>query len=292
MGSADPRVEWVASGSDVNTVKNALLPRLAAAVVIVALLGGAAYVLLRARAPASDVIVVDAVPTADDGGLRAVAERRIFFGHMSVGANILSGVEDVYRTSGEAPPTMLEIEPGEAPTLPSGGVLVHALIGPNTEPLEKLANFDTTLRAGLAEQVDVAALKFCYVDVLWDSDVETLFSRYEETLARLEADYPGVRFVHMTVPLKTGPSGIRSGVKVLVGRDDNAARERYNEMMRDAYGPDRLFDLAALEATEPDGAIRQRVLFADYSSDGGHLNEVGAAHVAAGLIGFLAADQG
>ncbi|MGA8048221.1 MAG: hypothetical protein WCA30_18350, partial [Dermatophilaceae bacterium] len=102
---------------------------------------------------------------------------------------------------------------------------------------------------------------------------------------------PEVRFVHMTVPLTTGPSGIRARAEVLVGRDDNAARERYNTMMRDAYGPDRLFDLAALEATEPDGVLRQRELFAGYSSDGGHLNDAGAAHVAAGLIGFLAADQ-
>lgn len=273
-------------------VKRALLPGLAAAVVIVALLGGAAYLFFRSRAPSSAAVVVDKTATAEASELHAVAEQRVFFGHMSVGGNILSGLDDVYRASNVAPPALVEIQPGTAPALPAGGVLVHALIGPNSQPLEKLANFDATLRAGLAEQVDVAAVKFCYVDIRWDSDVEELFSRYQGTLARLEADYPEVRFVHMTVPLMTGPSGIRSGVKALVGRDDNAARERYNTMMRDAYGPDRLFDLAALEATEPDGVIRQWELYAGYSSDGGHLNAEGAVHVAAGLVDFLAADRG
>jgi hypothetical protein len=277
----------------VNTVKHAMLPRLAAAVVIVALLGGAAYVFFRDRAPSSEALVVDAASTTDGGELRAVAERRIFFGHMSVGNNLLSGLHGVYAAHDVTPPTEVEIAPGDTPTLPAeSGVLVHALIGENRHPVDKLANFDATLRGGLADQVDVAALKFCYADVRWHSDVDALFTRYQETLAQLEADYPRVRFVHMTVPLTIGPVGLKDHLKVMVGRDDNAARERYNDLMREAYGPDRLFDLAALEATEPDGVLRKRELFAGYSSDGGHLNDVGAAHAAAGLVGFLAADQG
>lgn len=274
-----------------NTVKHALLPRLAAVAVIVGLLGAVAYFLFWERAPSSESVVVEMGPPTEEAEFLAVAERRVFFGHMSVGNNILSGLDEVYGASGVTPPPRIEIAPGDAPTLPPGGVLAHTLIGENGNPAGKLANFDAILRGGLAEQVEVAALKFCYVDIRWDSDVETLFARYQETMAQLEADYPEVRFVHMTVPLTTGPAGIKSGVKALIGRDDNVARGRYNAMMRDAYGPERLFDLAALEATEPDGVLRKHELFAEYSSDGGHLNATGAAHVAAGLVSFLAADQ-
>jgi lysophospholipase L1-like esterase len=183
---------------------------------------------------------------------------------------------------------VIEIAPGETTVVPADGALVHALIGENRHPVGKLKNFDATLRGGLAEQVDVAALKFCYIDIRWNSDVEDLFARYQDTLAQLESDYPQVRFVHMTVPLTTGPYGVRDHLKVLVGRDDNAARERYNDLMREAYGEEQLFDLARLEATEPDGSVREQQLFGGYSSDGAHLNAAGSEQIAAELVGFLA----
>lgn len=272
-------------------MKRAVLPRLAAAVVGVGLLGAATNFFFWDPTPSYESVVDDDASRTGRSELEAVAERRIFFGHMSVGKNILSGLDQVYATHDVAPPTEIEIAPGDGPTLPADGVLVHALIGENRHPVGKLANFDTTLRGGLAEQVDAAALKFCYIDIRWNSDVEALFAKYRDTLAQLEADYPEVQFVHMTVPLTTGPYGIRDHLKVLVGRDDNATRERYNALMREAYGPDRLFDLATLEATEPDGILRERELFGGYSSDGAHLNAAGSARIAAEFIGFLADDR-
>ena len=219
-------------------------------------------------------------PAADEGAtlveasdLRAFSERRIFFGHMSVGKNILSGLREVGATS--------------VPDLPDGGVLVHALIGENRHPVGKLENFEALVRGGLGDQVDMAALKFCYVDVSWYTDVEDLFGTYRETMDRLEADFPDVRFVHMTVPLTTGPHGIKDRLKVVLGRDDNAARERYNDLVRAAYGPDQLFDIAAIEAQGPDGATGEHALFGGYSSDGAHLNAAGASLVAAELVDFV-----
>lgn len=270
-------------------MKRAVLPRLAAAVVAVGLLGAVTYYFFWDPTPSYESVVDDASGTGSSE-LEVVAERRIFFGHMSVGKNILSGLDQVYASHDVAPPAEVEIAPGDRTALPADGVLVHALIGENRHPVGKLANFDTTLRGGLAEQVDVAVLKFCYIDIRWNSDVEGLFARYRDTLAQLEADYPEVQFVHMTVPLTTGPYGIRDHLKVLVGRDDNATRERYNALMREAYGPDRLFDLAILEATEPDGILSERELFGGYTSDGAHLNAAGSTRIAAEFIGFLAAD--
>lgn len=231
---------------------------------------------------------------ADDGAaltgrddVEAFTRRRVFFGHMSVGKNILTGLDELYAAHEVEPAARIEITPGESPTLPDDGVLVHALIGENRHPQRKLANFDRTLRAGLAEQVEIAALKFCYIDVRWDTDVEALFETYRDTLAQLEADYPDVRFVHLTVPLTTGAYGIRDHLKVWAGRDDNAARERYNDLVRETYGPDRVFDIAALEATAPDGTTGDPELFGGYSSDGAHLNRAGATRIAAEFVNFL-----
>lgn len=269
-------------------MKRAVLTRLAAAAVAVGLLGATTWFFFWDPTPSYESVVDDGASRAGRSDIDAFAGRRIFFAHMSVGNNILSGVDQVHAAHDVAPPTVIEIEPGDAPALPADGVLVHALIGENRHPIGKLANFDTTLRGGLAEQVDAAALKFCYIDIRWNTDVDALFARYQDTLAQLEADYPEVQFIHMTVPLTTGPYGIRDHLKVLAGRDDNAARERYNALMRDAYGPDRLFDLATFEATEPDGTVGERELFAGYSSDGAHLNAAGSARIAAEFIGFLA----
>lgn len=269
-----------------------MFPRLAAAVAAIGLLGSTTWFFFWNPTPSYETVANDGASLTARGELQAFSDRRIFFGHMSVGNNILSGLDHVHDVHDVAPSTRIEIEPGDVPALPADGVLVHALIGENRHPHGKLANFETTLRGGLAEQIDTAALKFCYIDIRWNTDVEALFEEYQTTLGELEADYPEVRFVHMTVPLTTGPYGIRDRLKLLAGRDDNEARERYNALMREAYGPDQLFDLAALEAREPDGTIRERELFGGYSSDGAHLNAAGAARVAAEFVSFVADDRG
>lgn len=269
-------------------MKRRVLPFLAAAAVTVGLLGALTYSFFWDPTPSFASVDDDAAASTSRDDLDAAAARRTFFGHMSVGNNILTGMEQVYAAQEVEPPTQIDIAPGDTPRLSDGGVVVHAMIGENRHPVGKLANFDATLRAGLADQVDVAALKFCYIDIRWNSDVDALFERYRTTMARLEADFPRVQFIHMTVPLTTGPYGIRDHLKVLVGRNDNATRERYNALMRETYGPDRLFDIAALEATEPDGTLEKRELFGGYSSDGAHLNEAGSARIAAAFIGFLA----
>ena len=57
-------------------------------------------------------------------------------------------------------------------------------------------------------------------------------------------------------------------------------------MLRAAYGPERLFDLAAVEVTGPNGEVTAG-LFPGYSSDGSHLNESGSARAAVALIDLL-----
>lgn len=236
----------------------------------------------------------DAPADITSADLVAAAEQRVFFGHMSVGKNILSGMAEVYDAHGVALPRIVETTPGQTPSLsslaPDEGVLVHSLIGENRHPYRKLENFEAHLRDGLAGDVDVALVKFCYIDVRWDSDVDRLFTTYTETMDRLERDFPDVRFIHATAPLTTGPDGIKDHVKLLVGRDDNAARERYNELMRATYGPGELLDVARIESTAPDGT-RTAELHRGYSSDGAHLNDSGSARVAVEFLKLVVPDE-
>lgn len=266
--------------------KSRLLPGIAVAVVTLGLLGAVTYVFFWDPKPTWEAVPNEAATQITSDELAQAADLKLFFGHMSVGQNIISGMSDVYGAKGVEPPTIVEITPGEVPDLSDEGVLVHALIGENYYPLGKLENFDSTLRAGLADEVDVAMLKFCYVDISPDTDVDALFAKYQETMDSLEQDYPNVRFVHTTVPLTVGPHGIKGHLKILLRGDHNVQREKYNDLMRAAYGPDELLDVAALESKAPDGSITPE-LYPGYTFDGEHLNEAGAGLVAVELFQLL-----
>jgi hypothetical protein len=239
--------------------------------------------------------------TADE--LAKVSRTRVFFGHQSVGMNVLDVVPAVFSRHGVPAPPIAE---GAATPGPGGGFVDHAFIGANEQPLSKIKAFDAAIRGGLGQQVDVAMMKLCYIDVNAGTDVEALFAAYRDTMAALERDFPNVTFVKVTVPVTTdrGLAGrMVAGVKRnLLGRrdrmgpDENAARERLNGLIRGAYG-DHLFDLAALESTVPDGSRvsgeyggeRYFALYPGYAADEGHLNAEGGRVVATAWLRAVAA---
>ncbi|MEW6252163.1 MAG: hypothetical protein AB1716_16110 [Planctomycetota bacterium] len=228
-----------------------------------------------------------------------LAGRRVFFGHQSVGDDIVAGLEDVLRAR---PDLGLRICRTAAPVDFAGPVFAHDHLGVNGDPCSKLRAFADVLDGGLGRCVDVAFFKFCYVDVTAATDVPALFAEYRATLDRLERDWPAVTFVHVTVPLTVRPAGLKAEVQRLLGRaNDNLARCRFNALLRAEYaGRAPLFDLAAVEATGPDGfccgyddaGVRVTSLASVYTGDGGHLNAVGRRRAAERLLVVLAGPAG
>lgn len=267
------------------------LLRIVAALVALGLVGAGTYTFFWDPDPTYEAAPDTATAQADPAALARAADMRIFFGHMSVGNDIISGMRHVYDAHGVSGPGFLEAGIGEVPTLGEGGAFVHTLIGENRHPYRKLENFAAMLRGGLAGQVDVALIKFCYIDIRWDTDVDRLFETYRDTMAELEAEFPEVRFIHVTAPLTTGPYGIKDHVKQVIGRNDNANRERYNELMRAEYGPEQLLDVAALESRAPDGTVVPE-LYSGYSNDGAHLNGTGSALAALEFVRVLDLTRG
>jgi len=236
--------------------------------------------------------------------LTAVARTRVFFGHQSVGMNVLDAVPGVDADHGvSAPP----IEQGRAEPGPNGGFIAHKFIDEDVIDAGKLAleDFDRTMRGGMGRQVDVALMNFCWGDIWSDTDVDALFARYRDTMAALERDFPNVTFIHVTVPLTTEPglfTELKTRLKTLLGRRDvrgepaNVARERLNAMIRGEYAGRHLFDLAAIESTKPDstrvsGRYDDRGYFAlydGYASDMADLNAVGSKIAATGFLEAIA----
>jgi hypothetical protein len=146
--------------------------------------------------------------------------------------------------------------------------------------MEKVAMFKTDLGSGVGAAVDIAFMKFCFVDFTNATDVDALFAAYQSMITSVKALYPRIHFVHVTAPLESPSNGAF-----------NAKREAFSAKVRAAYGTD-VFDLALLESTRPDGT-RETVggvpaLVPAYTSDSGHLNATGQARVVPEFVKFLA----
>jgi len=223
--------------------------------------------------------------------------RRVFFGHQSVGDNILDGVRDLLRDSGRDWPI---VELGAE--VPDGGALIHARVGRNEQPLTKCDDFRRILDEGRVGRVDVAVLKFCYIDVQPQTETTALCDRYRTTLEEMARRHPHTAFVPVTVPLRHAEGGPGVFVREMLGRPNHAklanlARHAFNEWLRQGWTMSPLFDLAASESTRADGTretftyrgTTAENLVGAYTDDGGHLNVAGRRAVAADFLRVLAA---
>lgn len=231
--------------------------------------------------------------------LERIARERIYFGHQSVGANLLEGVQELAADAR----VEVRIQRAEHASQVPPATFGHTFVAENGQPLKKLESFRAALGSA---PVDLALVKFCYVDIRADTDVKTLFARYRETLAELQKAHPRTTFVHVTLPLTTAQTGWKALAKRLLGRApsgtvENVRREEYNRLLRAAYaGREPLFDLARVESTAPDGtAVRVAwdgaiapALAPAYTDDGGHLNAEGRRRAARELIAVLASARG
>lgn len=224
-----------------------------------------------------------------------LAARRIFFGHQSVGYNIMAGVDSVLSSHPEIALNVVE----SAPTASAG--FYHAKVGRNTAPQSKQDEF-----AGIVERTPwpdggVAMVKLCYVDVHAGTDPKSLFAAYRQKMEDLSARRPQVTLVHFTLPLTAARRSFSHWKNRLLGRatheDVNAIRNRYNELLLEAYSNrEPVFDLAQLESTRPDGSRsflergseRVYTLTREYTDDGGHLNTAAQRFVAERFLVFLA----
>ncbi len=220
-------------------------------------------------------------------------EIRAFFGHQSVGNNILDGVRRNYPNA-----KIIAYDPLETVDQQHG--LFHKKIGQNGNPRSKVAEFVECLRSS-ATLFDVALMKFCYADIDAETDVKGVFADYQGAIDALSSDMPGTRILHCTVPLRTVRLGARSVVKRALARpvaaiEDNWRRAALNDLIRNTFSRSgRVFDLAALESTSADGSkcmTRYRsnripALDPQYSDDGGHLNRTGQTYVARKFVKFI-----
>jgi hypothetical protein len=225
--------------------------------------------------------------------LDALARRRVYFGHQSVGNNVLDGVRALLSEVSNA--SLRVIDAAEAGREPC---VAHSKVGRNGDPLSKIADFVATVDR---MDPDVAALKYCYVDVSRGADAKALFAHYQRAISDLRARHSQLRFVHITMPLTT-----IGGIKEWVGctlrgratsRELNAIRQQYNDVLRREYtGREMVFDIALVESTRADGSrvtfrrggANVEALAEEFTDEGGHLNADGRRRAATAFIDAFA----
>jgi len=250
---------------------------------------------LASDAWAATGVMADAKLQAD---LERVAHQRIYFGHQSVGGNLLEGVQDLAAQSG-VPIRILEVTTASQV---GPNTIGHTFISENRNPIGKLQAFDQAVGAG-PSGLNIALMKFCYLDIDGETDAKALFARYRATVDGIRLRNPGLNIVHVTAPLTEVQSGPKAYIKRMLGRPpygavENQRREQYNTLLRQTYGGrDPIFDLARLESVAPDGknvtgewnGQLAPAMAPSYSDDGGHLNKVGRLQAARELVSVLAA---
>jgi len=228
-----------------------------------------------------------------------LSHKKIYFGHQSVGNNIIDGIKDIIKENSKI---KLNIVKTNDPKMFTTPIFAHSPIGKNMDPISKINAFAKFMERGIGDKADFAFFKFCYVDITKNTDINQIFTYYKNTMKHLKEKYPKTTFIHITVPLTIVQTGFKVWIKKIIGRPiggyaDNIKRNQFNEMLRNEYkNKEPIFDLALIESTFPDGT---RCFFTDegktyyslvpaYTHDGGHLNELGRKIVAEQLLILLA----
>lgn len=228
-------------------------------------------------------VVKKPVPPADPTMLQkltAISSLKVWFGHQSVGAQVLDGVRRILKAN---PGSGVSVVQTASAKNIGAGVIGNDFVGENEDAVSKLNAFAGDIRGGIGSTVNLAFMKFCYVDFPTNLD----FNTYKTTMANLQAQYPKVKFLHVTVPL--GEAGDAAS--------KNDKREGWNTKLRSTYPAEQIFDLAYYEShdkfnnlcvSKTDDGLNHPCLANDWAAnDGGHLNEAGQDMLAKKFIDFL-----
>ncbi len=227
-------------------------------------------------APASLIIDHTCVDAGDNViPLDALDRARVvptLFGHESVGWNVIGGLDQLSRQQTRR----YGLDIGH--TVEAWWYDQHRGLGEffvrnaNNVP-GKAQAFEQKLRSGVGDRVQAASLKLCWADMQQATDVDQAFATYTGVLERMKQAYPRVTVIYWTMPLR------REAML-------QEKRLRFNELMA-AYVKTHavvLFDIADIECHTPDGRLATNptgnvALWDGYTTDGGHLNDVGAQRV-------------
>ncbi len=241
--------------------------------------------------------------TDTEPSLKKISLKKIYFGHQSVGYNIMDGVKEIISNYPDVKMRIIESNNSDDY---NDHVFGHSKNGKNVDPKSKIDAFEKTMNNGLGQKTDISFFKFCYVDFNAETDVNQVFSDYSSAMERLRKKYPNTRFIHITCPLSNiigNKNKIKDLIKSIIGKQTNKERHlaanikrnEFNELLKKKYSKEEIFDLAGIESTYPNGQKEKfkkngkeyYALVPEYTYDGGHLNKKGKKLIAGEFLKYL-----
>lgn len=243
-------------------------------------------------------IAYESFKKVPDTAWENLSTKKIYFGHQSVGNNILDGINTIMK---DKPSIKLNIVKTTNQSDFKNGIFAHSPVGDNAKPQSKVDAFVKNIQNGIGDEADAAALKFCYIDFNKGTNSAKVFDGYKMAIEDVKKQYPSLKVIHMTVPLLKIQTGPKAWVKKIIGRplhgvDGNIKRLEYNDLLIRTFGnTDPIFDVSKAESTYPDGKRESftkdgktyYAMVPSYTNDGGHLNDTGKKVVAEKFLLFL-----
>ncbi len=242
---------------------------------------------------------IDITKDISKNDIEKITTKLIFFGHQSVGYNLLQGIEDIKHQNPDLKINIIESDDSNLMKIPG---LYHSKVGKNRNPSFKINDFSSKIGNGIGKKVDMVALKLCYVDIKKDTNIDNIFTEYQSAVNDIKSKYPSLKIIHFTTPLKTVQTGFVAWIKKLIGKKpggyaNNIRRNQYTQKIINTYQDvDPIFDIANFESTSLEGKpnffkwenTEYRSLVPAYTDDGGHLNKLGRKVIAEKFLKFLA----
>lgn len=225
--------------------------------------------------------------------IETLSSKKVFFGHASVGYDIVAGIETLISNN-----KIINIFEMKEEFIMDKNGFYHKMNGKNSFPKSKCDGFkDFLIGSNIGNKFDIAFFKFCFVDFDEHTDVKAILDYYVETVDSIKKNFPNLTILHITTPLTTHLWGLKGFIKNLIKGDiANVKRNQYNQLLIDRYADNEpLYDLAKIESTRPDGSRSSfkykgqtyYSLHKGYTTDGGHLNELGRRIAAQELLEVL-----
>ena len=246
-----------------------------------------------------------------------ITQRYMFFGHNSVGGNIVAGIGSVTNLRILSPgtgdvsnygarhfntttndhstrrPALLNTAYGLYSSYDGAITSINRFVDQVHGIMNGTMNGNNFIPG---QRLDIVFMKFCYVvyENITNAQVDLIFNHYATQMALLQTEFPELIIVHFTQTNR--PCG-----NFQLIYDANARAMRYRQHILDTYGrTGRVFDLTLTEATNG-----QNVNYCPYTdSEGnpvlgmqqgysvggndGHLNDTGRRAVGNALADFLA----
>jgi hypothetical protein len=230
--------------------------------------------------------------------LEKLSKKRIYYGHRSIGNNIITGIRDLMKENSQIKFNI--IKPGDRVNHKEG-FFMHSMISQNASPKSIADDYEKLMSEVSGEYFDIVFIR--YTPFYDKSDLKDIFADYKETLRLLKNKYPKTIFVHGTFPLNRSKTSWKTWIKKIFGKKDiweyeqNIKVNEFNKLLRkEYYAKEPFFDIAKFQSTYPNG---KRSTFtkdgktyfhtvSDYTYDGVHLNERGRKIVAEQLLMLFA----